>query len=79
MAKIKNIEFNNFRNFSNFKISFDNNLNILFGDNGCGKTNILEGISLLSKGRGLRNANISNLIKYKKINFELTTIHQKIL
>ena len=71
MAKIKNIEFNNFRNFSNFKTSFDNNLNILFGDNGSGKTNILEGISLLSKGRGLRNANISNLIKNKKINFEI--------
>ena len=69
MAKIKNIEFNNFRNFKNFKTSFDNKLNILFGDNGCGKTNILEGISLIAKGRGIRNSNISNLIKKKEHNF----------
>ena len=51
------------------KLSFDNKLNILFGDNGCGKTNILEGISLIAKGRGIRNSNISNLIKKKEDNF----------
>ncbi len=69
MAKIKNIEFNNFRNFENFKTSFENKINILFGDNGCGKTNILEGISLIAKGRGIRNSNISNLINKNKDNF----------
>ena len=69
MAKIKNIEFTNFRNFNNFKISFDDKLNILFGDNGCGKTNILEGISLIAKGRGIRNSNIANLIKKGKDKF----------
>ncbi len=63
MAKIKNIEFSNFRNFKNFKTSFDNKLNIFFGDNGCGKTNILEGISLIAKGRGIRNSSIADLIK----------------
>ena len=69
MAKIKNIEFINFRNFKNFKISFDNRINILFGDNGSGKTNILEGISLIAKGRGIRSSNISNLIKREEDNF----------
>ena len=69
MAKIKNIEFKNFRNFENFKTSFENKINILFGDNGCGKTNILEGISLIAKGRGIRNSNISNLINKTKDNF----------
>ena len=69
MAKIKNIEFYNFRNFKNFKTPFDEKLNILFGDNGCGKTNILEGISLIAKGKGIRNSNIINLIKKKEENF----------
>ena len=69
LAKIKNIEFKNFRNFENFKTSFENKINILFGDNGCGKTNILEGISLIAKGRGIRNSNISNLINKNKDNF----------
>ncbi len=69
MARIKNIEFYNFRNFKSFKTLFDSKLNILFGDNGCGKTNILEGISLIAKGRGIRNSNISNLIKKNEYNF----------
>ena len=69
MAKIKNIEFYNFRNFKNFKTSFDEKLNILFGDNGSGKTNILEGISLIAKGKGIRNSNLINLIKEKEDNF----------
>ena len=69
MAKINNIHFNNFRNFNNYKISFEKKLNILFGENGCGKTNILEGISLNSKGRGIRNSSIPNLIKKKEHNF----------
>ena len=71
MAKIKSIEFKNFRNFENFKTTFDNKINILFGDNGCGKTNILEGISLIAKGRGIRNSNIHNLIKKKADNFRI--------
>ena len=69
MAIIKNIELNNFRNFKKFNTSFHNRLNILFGDNGCGKTNILEGISLIAKGRGIRNSNISNLIRKKENDF----------
>ena len=69
MAKIKNIEFYNFRNFKSFTSTFDNKLNILFGDNGCGKTNILEGISLIAKGRGIRNSKINNLIKKNEDNF----------
>ncbi len=69
MARINDIKFNNFRNFKNLKISFDNNLNILFGDNGSGKTNILEGISLIAKGRGIRNVNIQNLIQKEESNF----------
>ena len=69
MAKIKNIELINFRNFTKFNHTFDKKLNILFGDNGCGKTNILESISLIAKGRGIRNASIHDLIKKIEKNF----------
>ena len=74
MAKIKNIELKNFRNFASFKTTFDKRINILFGNNGCGKTNILEGISLIAKGRGIRNTNIINLIKKEKENFLIKNI-----
>ncbi len=69
MVKINYIKFNNFRNFSNYELSFDKKINIFYGKNGCGKTNILEGISLIAKGRGLRNSNISNLIKINENTF----------
>jgi len=74
LAKIKNIEFTNFRNFKKYKVIFNKNLNILFGNNGSGKTNILEGISLLAKGRGIRNTNITNLIKNKEESFKIKNI-----
>ncbi len=73
MAYIKDIQFINFRNFTNSKLSFDEKLNIFFGKNGCGKTNILEGISLISKGRGIRNSKIQNIIMKNKNNFSINS------
>ena len=69
MAYIKDIQLINFRNFTNSKLSFDEKLNIFFGQNGSGKTNILEAISLVAKGRGIRNASINDLIKKNEKNF----------
>ena len=69
MAKINNINLINFRNFSKKKLLFDERLNIFYGKNGCGKTNILEAISLNTKGRGIRNSSIYNLIKKNEDNF----------
>ena len=69
MAIVKNINLINFRSFSSLNLSFDEKLNIFFGKNGCGKTNILEAISLVAKGRGIRNSSIFNLIKKNKNNF----------
>ncbi len=67
MGKINKIEVHHFRNFKSIQISFIPNCNVFYGDNGTGKTNLLECISLLSKGRGFRNANIKDLI-YKNEN-----------
>ncbi len=74
MAKVKAIQLNNFRNFQNLELNLNEKTNILFGDNGTGKTNILESISLLSKGRGIRNTQISNLIYKNEKNFLIKSI-----
>ena len=71
---VKNINLINFRNFRNLNLSFNERLNIFFGHNGCGKTNILEAISLISKGRGIRNSSIYNLIKRNNDNFLIKNI-----
>ena len=67
MGYFKKIDFNNYRNFLKSTYFFSENCNIIIGKNGSGKTNILEGMSLLEKGRGFRKESIVNLINYKNI------------
>ena len=51
----------NFRNYSGLRLDVSAHLIALSGPNGAGKTNLLEAISLLSPGRGLRGANFDEL------------------
>lgn len=74
MVKIKKIQLNNFRNFKNFSLNFDSKVNILHGNNGSGKTNILESISLLSKGRGIRNSQLLNIIHKEENKFLIKSL-----
>lgn len=45
-----------FRNHVATRLEETRNFNILIGENGAGKTNVLEAVSLLAPGRGLRRA-----------------------
>ncbi len=45
---VQSIEFLNFRNYEKMKMELDPGINLLYGDNGQGKTNVLEGIYLCS-------------------------------
>ncbi|MBL4740189.1 MAG: DNA replication/repair protein RecF [Sneathiella sp.] len=49
-----------FRNYTYLKIDADNRPVVLTGANGSGKTNLLEAISFLSPGRGLRRATVTD-------------------
>lgn len=49
--QISNISLTNFRNFSTKKIIFDPKLTVIIGQNGSGKSNILEAVGLLSAVR----------------------------
>ena len=51
---IQEIELNHFRNYEEQKIELSPHINIFYGDNGEGKTNILEAIFLSSIGRSFR-------------------------
>lgn len=51
----------NFRNYRYLRINLDKPFIVLYGENGSGKTNILEAVSFLSQGRGLRNAKLSEI------------------
>lgn len=70
---IKSIKINNYRNFYNTTINFDEEMNIIVGANNSGKTNILRIISFLSTNQkmwidDLNKNNISkNWAVYKNI------------
>ena len=55
--KIRNIFFQNFRNLTDSIVDFSRGINIILGKNGNGKTNFLEAIYYLSKGRSFRKKN----------------------
>ncbi|HTT79618.1 MAG TPA: DNA replication/repair protein RecF [Stellaceae bacterium] len=50
-----------FRNYGSARIEGSPQTVVLTGPNGAGKTNLLEALSLLSPGRGLRNARLGEL------------------
>ena len=60
--RVKSLNIKNLRNISSTQIDFGGSLNCFIGDNGAGKTSILEALSVLSKGRSFRAGQISSLI-----------------
>ena len=50
-----------FRNHDASRLDGSAGLNLLYGENGAGKTNVLEGLSLLAPGRGLRRAPLAEM------------------
>ena len=61
--QIKSLKLINFRSHSDFSLSLSGKPLAIIGENGAGKTNILEAISLLSPGRGMRNSKFSEMVK----------------
>ena len=64
---IEKLTLKNFRNHKNLNLNLKNSSILIYGGNGCGKTNVLEAISLLNQGKGLRKANIDNYLNYEEI------------
>ncbi len=68
---LKRISLKNFRNYSSLKISFNKGINIIYGNNAQGKTNLLESIYVLALTNTFRNVNDVNLIMYNKEFFKI--------
>ena len=59
---LKRVELKNFRNYSSLKISFNKGINIIYGNNAQGKTNLLESIYVLALTNTFRNVYDKDLI-----------------
>lgn len=58
---ISEIVINNFRNYLTKKLDFSNNINVIYGDNGVGKTSILEAIYFFEELKSFRKSDILDI------------------
>jgi len=60
-AAVLSLRLRDFRNYAELHLRLNGGPVVLTGPNGAGKTNILEALSFLSPGRGLRRAKLSDV------------------
>ena len=58
---VRALTLTDFRNYARAELKLDARPVVLIGDNGSGKTNLLEAVSLLGPGQGLRGRPYSEL------------------
>lgn len=61
---LESITLENFRSAENEHIRFDPGVNLLYGNNAEGKTNVLEAIYFFARGRSFRTARESDLVRF---------------
>jgi DNA replication and repair protein RecF len=60
-ARLRRLTLTDFRSYERAEVEFDGRPVAIAGENGAGKTNLLEAISLIGPGRGLRSARLDEL------------------
>lgn len=61
---IEQLSLNNFRNYEELNISFENKVNVILGENAQGKTNVMEAIYVLAMAKSHRTSNDKELIRW---------------
>ena len=73
---IKSIKLTNFRNHSQYLLECTNETSLILGENGCGKTSVLEAIYILTRGKSFRASDpeiIKRGTEFYRIEIEYTT------
>ena len=63
---IKKLKLKNYRNYNEIEINFDKNINIIYGNNAEGKTNLLESIYMCSTSKSHKNSKENEIINFKE-------------
>ncbi len=61
----------NFRNYEELQVEFSENVNVLYGNNGQGKTNILEALFLCAVGKSFRTSKETEMIRNDQEEFRV--------
>ncbi len=76
MALFKSLKLCNFRNYQRVEVLFGNQINSIEGNNGHGKTNLLEALFLLSVGRSFRTHHMKELIRQGSDHFSVEALFE---
>ena len=77
---LQDIQLYNFKNFDEKSFQFDQKINCFVGNNGVGKTNVLDAIHFLAFGKSYFNNNIKQILRFNELAFSvkgLFDINQK--
>lgn len=75
--RIKEINIRNFRNYEKLDLKLNENMNVFFGKNASGKTNVLEAVSMLISGKSFRTHRDANMVQFDKDFFQIDAIIEK--
>ena len=67
LISVNSVKLSYFRNYTSASTCLGK-YNVIFGDNGSGKTNFLEALSFFAPGKGLRNASFEELLPFANAN-----------
>ncbi len=74
---LEKMKIQNFRNYEKQEINLSNKINIFYGDNAQGKTNIIESIFLMAFGKSFRTNKDKEMIMLKKDFTKINGIYEK--
>ena len=74
---VKSLKLKNFRNYDLLHLEFDDAINIFYGDNAQGKTNILESIYLTGTTKSHRGTKDKDMIQFGEEEAHIETIVEK--
>ena len=74
---IKKLKIKNFRNYESEEINLEKNINIFYGQNAQGKTNVIESIFLCSLGKSFRTKKDKEMIKLNEQNALVEVEYEK--
>lgn len=68
---LKSVELVSFRNYDSLKVKLSPGINVFYGENGTGKTNVLEAVYFTALGRSFRSFEDSVMVKHGKTTFSI--------
>ena len=74
---ISKVKIKNFRNYINEEILLNKNINIFYGENAQGKTNIIESIFICGMGKSFRAKKDNEMINFNSENASIEVEFQK--